>query len=186
MRSRKAPTTLHPYGYLKDKFVWSLVSAVGIFCLGAGITTAHGFSSLMAGHQVLDNLGYGLTGRFLILFSGRLVFDIVFGSASHGSLAGRSMRAHVAWPGSTASSCSVLRLSAYRVGRRGGGAGWLQNSTSRVESSPPPPGPLSAPPLTNGMAMMQHERQQSLSDVMQCWRCHSLWKATPSMWRPGR
>ena len=62
VRSRRAPTSLHPYGYLKDKFVWSLVSAVGIFCLGAGITTAHGFSSLMAGHQVLDNLGYGLTG----------------------------------------------------------------------------------------------------------------------------
>lgn len=63
VRSRKAPTSLHPYGYLKDKFVWSLVSAVGIFCLGAGITTAHGFSSLLAGPQALDNLGYGLSGR---------------------------------------------------------------------------------------------------------------------------
>lgn len=62
VRSRKAPTSLHPYGYLKDKFVWSLVSAVGIFCLGAGITTAHGFASLMAGPQALDNLGYGLSG----------------------------------------------------------------------------------------------------------------------------
>ena len=62
VRSRKAPTSLHPYGYLKDKFVWSLVSAVGIFCLGAGITTAHGFSSLLAGPQALDNLGYGISG----------------------------------------------------------------------------------------------------------------------------
>ena len=62
VRSRKAPTLQHPYGYLKDKFVWSLVSAVGIFCLGAGITTAHGFSSLMAGPQELENLGYGLSG----------------------------------------------------------------------------------------------------------------------------
>ena len=65
MRSRKAPTSQHPYGYLKDKFVWSLVSAVGIFCLGAGITTAHGFSSLMAPPQALENLGYGLTGGYL-------------------------------------------------------------------------------------------------------------------------
>lgn len=62
MRSRRAPTTRHPYGYLKDKFVWSLVSAVGIFCLGAGITTAHGVSSLLAGPQALENLGYGMTG----------------------------------------------------------------------------------------------------------------------------
>ena len=65
VRSRKAPTSQHPYGYLKDKFVWSLVSAVGIFCLGAGITTAHGFSSLMAPPQALENLGYGLTGGCL-------------------------------------------------------------------------------------------------------------------------
>ncbi len=63
VRSRKAPTSLHPYGYLKDKFVWSLVSAVGIFCLGAGITTAHGLISLLSGPQTLDNLGYGLTGN---------------------------------------------------------------------------------------------------------------------------
>ena len=62
VRSRRAPTTRHPYGYLKDKFVWSLVSAVGIFCLGAGITTAHGVSSLLAGPQALENLGYGMTG----------------------------------------------------------------------------------------------------------------------------
>ena len=32
LRSAQAPTVLHPYGYLKDKFVWSLVSTVGIFC----------------------------------------------------------------------------------------------------------------------------------------------------------
>ena len=69
VRSRKAPTTRHPYGYLKDKFVWSLVSAVGIFCLGAGITTAHGFSSLLAGPQALENLGYGMTGEAALLIA---------------------------------------------------------------------------------------------------------------------
>ncbi len=25
-RSKKAPSALHPYGYMKDKFVWSLIS----------------------------------------------------------------------------------------------------------------------------------------------------------------
>ena len=28
VRSKRAPTKTHPYGYMKDKFVWSLVSAV--------------------------------------------------------------------------------------------------------------------------------------------------------------
>lgn len=89
VRSRKAPTTLHPYGYLKDKFVWSLVSAVGIFCLGAGITTAHGFISLLAGPQTLDNLGYGLTVlcvSFVVEGYSLLVAtrSVLQGAAAHG------------------------------------------------------------------------------------------------------
>lgn len=30
VRSRRPPTALHPYGFMKDKFVWSLVSAVSV------------------------------------------------------------------------------------------------------------------------------------------------------------
>ena len=39
-RSRRPPTALHPYGFMKDKFVWSLVSAVrklfSVFFFGGG------------------------------------------------------------------------------------------------------------------------------------------------------
>ena len=62
VRSKRAPTKTHPYGYMKDKFVWSLVSAVGIFCLGAGVTCAHGVSSLLSPPPHLEHLGYGLAG----------------------------------------------------------------------------------------------------------------------------
>ena len=34
------------YGYSKERFVWSLISAVGIFCLGSGATIFDGFSNL--------------------------------------------------------------------------------------------------------------------------------------------
>lgn len=61
-RSKKAPSALHPYGYMKDKFVWSLISAVGIFCLGAGVTVIHGFHNLFV-QQQLDHLAAGLTGN---------------------------------------------------------------------------------------------------------------------------
>lgn len=44
--SRRAPDDLHPYGYSKERFVWSLISAVGIFCLGSGATIVHGISNL--------------------------------------------------------------------------------------------------------------------------------------------
>ena len=61
-RSKKAPSALHPYGYMKDKFVWSLISAVGIFCLGAGVTVVHGFHGLFVQTQ-LEHLTAGLTGE---------------------------------------------------------------------------------------------------------------------------
>eukprot|EP01018_Ginkgo_biloba_P005882 Gb_11834 [translate_table: standard] len=44
--SRRAPDDLHPYGYSKERFVWSLISAVGIFCLGSGATIVHGIQNL--------------------------------------------------------------------------------------------------------------------------------------------
>ena len=37
LKSLQAPTQEFPYGYLRDRFVWSLISAVGIFFLGAGL-----------------------------------------------------------------------------------------------------------------------------------------------------
>jgi len=39
--SRK-PDASHPYGYARDRFFWGLVSALGIFFLGAGVTLYHG------------------------------------------------------------------------------------------------------------------------------------------------
>jgi len=48
---------------MKDKFVWSLISAVGIFCLGAGVTVVHGFHGLFVQRQ-LEHLTAGLTGQY--------------------------------------------------------------------------------------------------------------------------
>eukprot|EP00250_Pteridium_aquilinum_P014727 c22160_g1_i1 orf=466-2082(-) len=53
--SRRAPDDLHPYGYSKERFVWSLISAVGIFCLGSGATIVDGFSNLWKA-ELPDNI----------------------------------------------------------------------------------------------------------------------------------
>ena len=37
----------HPYGYGAERFFWSLVSAMGIFFLGAGVTLYHGVHTLL-------------------------------------------------------------------------------------------------------------------------------------------
>lgn len=87
-RSKKAPSALHPYGYMKDKFVWSLISAVGIFCLGAGVTVVHGFHGLFVQTQ-LEHLTAGLTvlGVSLLLEGYSLLVAIrtvTAGAASQG------------------------------------------------------------------------------------------------------
>ncbi|KAJ8500849.1 hypothetical protein OPV22_011401 [Ensete ventricosum] len=66
--SKRAPDALHPYGYSKERFVWSLISAVGIFCLGSGATVVHGFQNLWNSHPP-ENIHYAalvIGGSFLI------------------------------------------------------------------------------------------------------------------------
>ncbi|OVA15761.1 Cation efflux protein [Macleaya cordata] len=66
--SRRAPDAIHPYGYSKERFVWSLISAVGIFCLGSGATIVHGFQNLWTSHPPA-NIQYAalvIGGSFII------------------------------------------------------------------------------------------------------------------------
>jgi len=44
--SRRAPNVEHPYGYESMKHISSLISGVGIFCLGAGVSIWHGLCTL--------------------------------------------------------------------------------------------------------------------------------------------
>lgn len=48
-------------GYMRDKFVFSLISAVGIFCLGAGVSVWHGCAGLMSAEPV-EHLAWSAAG----------------------------------------------------------------------------------------------------------------------------
>ncbi|CAH1425381.1 unnamed protein product [Lactuca virosa] len=66
--SKRAPDALHPYGYSKERFVWSLISAVGIFCLGSGATIVNGVQNLWTS-QPPGNILYAalvIGGSFII------------------------------------------------------------------------------------------------------------------------
>eukprot|EP00891_Asterochloris_glomerata_P007437 jgi/Astpho2/7437/fgenesh1_pm.00114_%23_25_t len=88
VRSKRAPSAMHPYGYMKDKFVWSLISAVGIFCLGAGVTVMHGLQSMFLEKQIehvaataaVLGLSFVLEGYSLLV----AVRTVAAGAASHG------------------------------------------------------------------------------------------------------
>ena len=47
-RAETPPDDEHPMGYGREAFVWSMVSAVGMFFLGCGVSLTHGINALMA------------------------------------------------------------------------------------------------------------------------------------------
>lgn len=58
LKARKGPTEMHPYGFARDRFVWSLISAVGIFFLGAGASFIHGVHTLSEHSIDLQHMGW--------------------------------------------------------------------------------------------------------------------------------
>lgn len=46
-RSRRAPDEDYAYGYANERFFWALLSACGIFFVGAGVTVFHGIETLL-------------------------------------------------------------------------------------------------------------------------------------------
>lgn len=57
LQALKGPTELYNYGFSREKFVWSLISAVGVFFLGAGVSLLNGIQGIWnPGH--MENLSY--------------------------------------------------------------------------------------------------------------------------------
>ena len=65
-KSEKSPDKEHATGYGRERFIWSLISAVGIFFLGCGVTIYHGVSHLM---HPTPHEDYGFWPFGILLFS---------------------------------------------------------------------------------------------------------------------
>lgn len=61
-KAQKQPNAMHPYGYARDQFIWPLISAVGIFCCGAGVSFVHGVTGLFEVHKELGDLYWNFVG----------------------------------------------------------------------------------------------------------------------------
>ena len=58
VRSGKEATDKYQYGYSQERFVWALISAVGIFFLGCGVTLMHGLDTLFSDeHEAPTQVG---------------------------------------------------------------------------------------------------------------------------------
>lgn len=87
-QSRRAPTRQHPYGFHREKYIYALMSAVGVFCVGAGASVVHGIQALFD-PPTLEHLGYGLTvlgaSAAAEMVSLKVALDIVrSGAREHG------------------------------------------------------------------------------------------------------
>lgn len=69
-KSLKKPDKYFPYGYGRERFVWALISACGIFFIGCGITVYHGVTILLQPeHLVFHPIIFYVLGIALIVES---------------------------------------------------------------------------------------------------------------------
>lgn len=54
-QSHKKPNSEYPYGHGRERYIWALISACGIFFLGCGVTVYHGIDSLLFSHTFTFN-----------------------------------------------------------------------------------------------------------------------------------
>lgn len=66
IRSGKSADTEFDYGYAAERYVWALISAVGIFFLGCGVTIFHGVESLLDDHHVVKDSSWAI---WVLLFA---------------------------------------------------------------------------------------------------------------------
>lgn len=52
-KSLQSPTADHPYGYHPMRYIAPLISGVGIFCVGCGLSIYHGFEALLSSQSEL-------------------------------------------------------------------------------------------------------------------------------------
>jgi hypothetical protein len=105
--SKRAPDALHPYGYSKERFVWSLISAVGIFCLGSGATIVHGVQNLWNPGPVENvSIAAGVLVASAIMEGASLV--VAYGAVKKGAEAeGMTLKEYL-WRGHDPTAVAVM------------------------------------------------------------------------------
>ncbi len=76
-KAKRPPDSVHPFGYGKERFFWTLLAAVGIFVTGAGFSIFQGVHSLLS-HEKEPSatefyLTYAVLGAALVLEGSSLI-----------------------------------------------------------------------------------------------------------------
>jgi len=94
-KSRRAPTKQHPYGFHREKYIYALMSAVSVFCLGSGATIVHGVQALID-PPTLEHMEYSLyilgLSAAIEAYSLRVAYKILTDGATK---SGKDLLAHI-------------------------------------------------------------------------------------------
>ena len=114
VRSTRKADRRYPFGYGAERHIWALMSAVGIFFLGAGVTVYHGINSLLHPHE-LKELNWAIGVLILSLFLEGYVL-IVAVRAMHKEAGGKPFLAFLRHEADPTGTAVVLEDSAACVG----------------------------------------------------------------------
>jgi len=89
VRSARDADDTFEYGYQSERYVWALISAVGIFFLGCGVTIYHGIQTLLHPHK-LKELGWAIGVLIFSFLLEGIVFWIALRAAKQ-QAAGRPL-----------------------------------------------------------------------------------------------
>ena len=92
LRSERPPDERHPFGYGKERYLWSLLAAVSVFVLGAGFSVFQGISTLVSGESSGGALVAYVVLAVAFLFDGVSLVRALWQIRREAREAGRSWR----------------------------------------------------------------------------------------------
>ncbi|MCK5378229.1 MAG: cation diffusion facilitator family transporter [Acidobacteria bacterium] len=113
-RSSRVADPRFPFGYGGERAVWALMSAVGIFFLGCGVTVYHGILSLLNPHE-LEGLGWAV-GVLIVSFVVEFAVLVLAVRTVHKEARGKPFMAYLRFEADPTAVAVVMEDSAACLG----------------------------------------------------------------------